>query len=129
MRGDACAKTVTPHPHGVTCRYPHPSEHLPTLTPRAAPLTASTRMHHRSIHTSHTRSQAEVTLSIWDLGGDRSYVSMLPMVCVDAVAVLFMFDLTSLASLSSVREWYRQVRGLNKAALPFLVGECMAAGP
>jgi len=34
-------------------------------------------------------------------------------VCVDAVAVLFMFDLTVKSTLLSVREWYRQVRGLN----------------
>lgn len=41
---------------------------------------------------------------------------------VDAAAVLFLFDLTSLPSLYSIKEWFRQVRGLNKAALPFLVG-------
>jgi GTP-binding protein of the ras superfamily involved in termination of M-phase len=51
--------------------------------------------------------------------GDRSYVSMMPMVCVDAVAVLFMFDLTQRSTLTSVREWYRQVRGLNK--VPYVV--------
>lgn len=61
-------------------------------------------------------------MSIWDLGGDRSYISMMPMVCVDAVAILFMFDLTQKATLTGVREWYRQVRGLNTNALPFLVG-------
>lgn len=65
---------------------------------------------------------AEVTMSIWDLGGDRSYVSMMPMVCVDAVAVVFMFDLTNSASLTNIKEWYKQVRRLNKNALPFLVG-------
>ncbi len=64
--------------------------------------------------------QTDVTLSIWDLGG--SFASMLPMVCVDAVAVCFIFDLTSLPSLSSIKDWYKQVRGLNKSALPFLVG-------
>lgn len=65
---------------------------------------------------------ADVTLSLWDLGGDSSFLSMLPVACVDAVAVLFCFDLTQRSSLTSVREWYRQVRGLNKSALPFLVG-------
>ncbi len=39
---------------------------------------------------------------------------MMPMVCVDAVAMLFLFDLTNPSTLLSVREWYRQVRGLNK---------------
>lgn len=66
--------------------------------------------------------QAEVTLSLWDLGGERSFLQMLPMVCVDAVAVLFMFDLNQVPTLASIREWYRQVRGLNREALPFLVG-------
>lgn len=56
----------------------------------------------------------QVSMSIWDLGGDRSYVSMMPMVCIDAAAMLFMFDLTQRSSLTGVREWYRQVRGLNK---------------
>ena len=64
--------------------------------------------------------QARVTLSLWDLGG--SFQALLPMVTQDAVAVCFLFDLTQPASLQSVRTWYRDVRALNKAALPFLVG-------
>ncbi len=47
--------------------------------------------------------------------GAKEFVSMMPMVCVDAVAMLFLFDLTNPSTLLSVREWYRQVRGLNKA--------------
>lgn len=39
---------------------------------------------------------------------------MLPLVCNDAVAVLFMFDLTRKATLTSIKEWYRQVRSINK---------------
>lgn len=65
---------------------------------------------------------ADVTLSLWDLAGESSFLSMLPITVVDAVAVLFCFDLTQRSSLTSIREWYRQVRGLNKSALPFLVG-------
>jgi GTP-binding protein of the ras superfamily involved in termination of M-phase len=49
----------------------------------------------------------EITFSIWDLGGQREFVNMLPLVCNDAVAILFMFD---------------QGRGFNKTAIPFLVG-------
>ena len=52
---------------------------------------------------------------MWDLGGDKSHISMLPLVCVDAVAILFMFDLSQRSTLSSVREWYRQVRAPNQA--------------
>lgn len=46
--------------------------------------------------------------------GAREFLTMLPIVCNDAVAVLFVFDLTRKSTLSSVKEWYRQVRGLNK---------------
>jgi len=44
-----------------------------------------------------------ITFSIWDLGGQREFVNMLPLVCNDA-------------------EWYRQSRGFNKTAIPFLIG-------
>ncbi|KAK9471485.1 small GTPase [Dipodascopsis tothii] len=64
----------------------------------------------------------EITFSIWDLGGQREFVNMLPLVSNDAVALLFMFDLTRKSTLNSVKEWYRQARGFNKTAIPFLVG-------
>ncbi|EAA61458.1 hypothetical protein AN7206.2 [Aspergillus nidulans FGSC A4] len=62
----------------------------------------------------------EITFSIWDLGGQREFVNMLPLVCNDAVAILFMFDLTRKSTLNSIKEWYRQGRGFNKTAIPFL---------
>ena len=55
-----------------------------------------------------------ITFSIWDLGGQREFVNMLPLVCNDAVAILFMFDLSRRSTLNSVKEWYRQARGFNK---------------
>ncbi|KAK3901424.1 P-loop containing nucleoside triphosphate hydrolase protein [Staphylotrichum tortipilum] len=64
----------------------------------------------------------EITFSIWDLGGQREFVNMLPLVCNDAVAILFMFDLTRKSTLNSIKEWYRQGRGFNKIAIPVLVG-------
>lgn len=48
--------------------------------------------------------------------GQREFVNMLPLVCNDAVAILFMFDLTRKSTLNSVKEWYRQARGFNKAS-------------
>jgi len=38
--------------------------------------------------------KTDITFSIWDLGGQTEYLHMLPLVCNDAVALLFMFDLT-----------------------------------
>ena len=64
----------------------------------------------------------EVTFSVWDLGGQREFLSMLPLVCNEAAAIFFMFDLSNKASLRSVKEWYRQARGLNRSAAAFLVG-------
>jgi Gtp-binding protein of the ras superfamily involved in termination of M-phase len=43
---------------------------------------------------------------------------MLPLVCNDAVAILFMFDLSRKSTLNSVKEWYRQARGFNKVIFP-----------
>lgn len=63
-----------------------------------------------------------ITFSIWDLGGQKEFINMLPLVLNDAVAILFMFDLTRKLTLNSIKEWYRQVRGFNKTAIPFLVG-------
>jgi GTP-binding protein of the ras superfamily involved in termination of M-phase len=41
-------------------------------------------------------------------------MNMLPLVCNEAAAILFMFDLTRLNTLNSVKEWYRQARAFNK---------------
>ena len=45
---------------------------------------------------------------------------MLPLVCNDALAILFMFDLTRQSTLVSVKDWYRQARGINKVTILFL---------
>lgn len=58
-----------------------------------------------------------ITFSIWDLGGQKEFTNMLPIVSNDAVAILFMFDLTRKSTLNSIKEWYRQVRDLIK--LPY----------
>ena len=62
-----------------------------------------------------------ITFSIWDLGGQREFVNMLPLVCNDAVAILFMFDLSRKSTLNSVKEWYRQARGFNKVSMVFIL--------
>ncbi|CAJ0648851.1 8465_t:CDS:2 [Entrophospora sp. SA101] len=64
----------------------------------------------------------QITFSIWDLGGQREFVNMLPLVCNDAAAILFMFDLSRKATLNSIKEWFRQAKGFNKGAMPFLIG-------
>ncbi|KAF9517635.1 hypothetical protein BS47DRAFT_1359429 [Hydnum rufescens UP504] len=56
----------------------------------------------------------------WVASGSLS--TCFPLVCNDAVAILFMFDLSRKSTLNSVKEWYRQARGFNKTAIPFLVG-------
>jgi GTP-binding protein of the ras superfamily involved in termination of M-phase len=81
----------------------------------------------------------EVSFQIFDLGGvlislvnrnhfsaihlypgAKEFVNMLPMVCTDAHAILYMFDLTNEQSLVGVKDWYRQAKGFNKVqSLPF----------
>ncbi|KAK9451109.1 P-loop containing nucleoside triphosphate hydrolase protein [Limtongia smithiae] len=64
----------------------------------------------------------DITFSIWDLGGQREFVNMLPLVSNDAVAILYMFDLSRKSTLNSIKEWFRQAKGFNKNAIPFLIG-------
>jgi len=64
----------------------------------------------------------DITFSIWDLGGQLEYLHMLPLVCNDAVALLFMFDLSRKSTLTSIKSWYKNARVLNKTAVPFLIG-------
>lgn len=64
-----------------------------------------------------------VTFTIFDLGGgENEFNQMIPLVCADAAAILFMFDLTRRVTLASIKEWYRQARGFNQMFIPFLVG-------
>ncbi|KAL0222270.1 hypothetical protein RCL1_002124 [Eukaryota sp. TZLM3-RCL] len=65
---------------------------------------------------------AQCTFIIFDLGGAKSFSSMLPLVLTDAVAVFFMFDLTRKETLKGVKNWFKQARIFNKSAIPFLVG-------
>ena len=82
-----------------------------------------------------TVRRTSITFSLWDLGGQREFVNMLPLVCNDAVAILFMFDLSRKSTLNSVKEWYRQARGFNKVSFDFIynffgprLGEAADAG-
>ncbi|XP_065862326.1 protein TEM1 isoform X3 [Euphorbia lathyris] len=57
---------------------------------------------------------ARITFSLWDVGGDSRSVDHVPIACKDAVAILFMFDLTSRCTLNSVIEWYSEARKWNQ---------------
>uniref|UniRef100_A0A6B2LJC3 Septum-promoting GTP-binding protein 1 n=1 Tax=Arcella intermedia TaxID=1963864 RepID=A0A6B2LJC3_9EUKA len=65
---------------------------------------------------------SEITFSVWDLGGAREFVNLLPLVCNEASAILFMFDLSRQPTLNSIRDWYRQARGFNQSAMAVLIG-------
>ncbi|BAM79657.1 small GTP-binding protein of Rab family [Cyanidioschyzon merolae strain 10D] len=72
----------------------------------------------RSVSLRHT----DIVFSVWDLGGQSEFRTMLPLVTSDAAAMLFIFDLTRKTTLISIRDWYQQVRLLNVTAVPILVG-------
>ncbi|KAM0786803.1 septum-promoting GTP-binding protein 1 [Microbotryomycetes sp. NB124-2] len=65
---------------------------------------------------------SEVVFSLFDLGGQREFLVMLPLVSNDAIALLYMFDLSRKSTLNSIKDWYRQSRGFNKTAIPVLIG-------
>merc|ERR1712083_1127849 len=64
----------------------------------------------------------KVTISIWDLGGQREFATLMPLVCSDAKVILFAFDLTQKSSLFSVKRWYKEARKENKIFISFLIG-------
>merc|ERR1712087_961470 len=64
----------------------------------------------------------DVTISIWDLGGQREFATLMPLVCSDAKVILFAIDLTQKQSLFSVKRWYKEARKENKMFMPFLIG-------
>ncbi|KAL2943700.1 Septum-promoting GTP-binding protein 1 [Bienertia sinuspersici] len=65
---------------------------------------------------------ARIAFSIWDVAGDHDSLDHVPIACKDAVAILFMFDLTSRCTLNSVIRWYSQARKWNQTAIPILIG-------
>jgi len=64
----------------------------------------------------------DVIFSLWDVGGDSIADEMLPMSCVDATVIIFVFDLVRVESLENVKELYRKVRTHNSLARSVLVG-------
>ncbi|KAI4306064.1 hypothetical protein L6164_029375 [Bauhinia variegata] len=65
---------------------------------------------------------ARISFSIWDVAGDKKSLDQIPVACKDAVAILFMFDLTSRCTLNSVVGWYSEARKWNQTAIPILIG-------
>lgn len=63
-----------------------------------------------------------ITFSLWDLGGQDEYLTLMPLACSDAKVILFVFDLCRKSSLISIKQWYRNARKENKYAIPFLIG-------
>jgi len=63
-----------------------------------------------------------ILFSLWDLGGKAEFMKMLPLVCDEAEAILFLFDLTRLETLGSVRQWYKHARANSRQFQPYLIG-------
>ncbi|CAM8900832.1 unnamed protein product [Rhodiola kirilowii] len=65
---------------------------------------------------------ARIAFTIWDVAGDNKAFDQVHMACKDAIAIMFMFDLTSRCTLQSVIGWYKQARKYNQTAIPVLIG-------
>ena len=63
-----------------------------------------------------------VNLVIWDIGGDKTFLDMMPVTCDGAHAIVFIFDLANLSTLSRLKEWYKAASECNAQARVFLVG-------
>ncbi|EPS64418.1 hypothetical protein M569_10362, partial [Genlisea aurea] len=65
---------------------------------------------------------ARIAFRIWDVAGDMKSLDQVPLACKDAVAIFFMFDLTSRCTLNGVIQWYNEARKWNQGAIPVLIG-------
>jgi GTP-binding protein of the ras superfamily involved in termination of M-phase len=63
-----------------------------------------------------------VNMVIWDIGGQKNFMDMLPVCCEGAHAMIFMFDLSAIQSLTALRDWYKAAFACNNSARCFLVG-------
>lgn len=113
--GPSPCSSPSPRSARLTCSS-HPGVNFMEKTVRPSPRTPIDS-YIELVHPQISIRNTEITFSIWDLGGQREFVSMLPLVCNDAVAILFMFDLSRKSTLNSIKEWYRQARGFNKVRL------------
>ena len=66
--------------------------------------------------------QTEIVFSLMDLGGQSEFINMLPLAAVGSSVIIFLFDLARPKTLKSIKDWYRQSKGLNDLAIPILVG-------
>ena len=64
----------------------------------------------------------DVTISVWYLGSQKEFATLIPLVVVDSQCMIFCFDLTCQASLFSVKRWYKEAKKENKKFVSFLVG-------
>lgn len=64
----------------------------------------------------------QILFTINDLGGQREFASMLPVVVDGARVILFAFDLTRPITLNGVKDWFKQARQHNTKAHAILVG-------
>ena len=69
-----------------------------------------------------TVKNTPVNIVIWDIGGQKSFMDMLPVCCDGAHVMIFMFDLSNFASLTALRDWYKSAYDCNPGARVFLVG-------
>lgn len=63
-----------------------------------------------------------VNIVIWDIGGQKNFMDMLPVCCDGAHAMIFMFDLSQISSLTALKDWYKAAWQCNNTARVFLVG-------
>jgi len=69
-----------------------------------------------------TVKNTPVNIVIWDIGGQKSFMEMLPVCCDGAHVMIFMFDLSNIGTLTALRDWYRSAYECNQTARVFLVG-------
>lgn len=73
--------------------------------------------------------EMRVKLQIWDFGGEERFRFLLPSYCRGASGALFLYSITSYASLSHVHDWLNIIRENTVSVPVLLVGSKLDLAP
>ncbi|HME51572.1 MAG TPA: Rab family GTPase [Candidatus Lokiarchaeia archaeon] len=67
------------------------------------------------------RQGKNITVVLWDLGGQERFRFLLSNYIKGAVAAFLMFDLSRINTLWELREWIDLIRGMTSASIPLIL--------
>lgn len=69
-----------------------------------------------------------ISLTIWDMGGEERFRSLLPLYCKGALGAFFLYDTTNPATLDNLPEWITMLRKISGNIPIMLIGSKIDLG-